>query len=320
MTSVLSWLRRRSEIPASAGMTRAKEARGVDSADSTAAAAHSAGVPADSAGVPAHSTVVPAHPSVIPAEAGIPQTLVFQAAALVLTYPEPDLLESLDTIEAALEGTSAATWFAPVLTHLRHPVAVGSARDHRTGAEIPDRARADRAGVRHDSAAGQDGGSVLSQLQSFHIQEFDLSRRHALHLSYWTDGDTRRRGEVLAEIKGVYRESGLLVDTGGELPDYLPMLLEFAVADPERGLALLQRFRASLELLRLGLTKDGLPHAGVLEAVCRCLPGESPTTHAEVQARYGEARPVEFVGLDLLTRPPREDGELVTSSLGEELT
>ncbi|MCW5954767.1 MAG: hypothetical protein KIT69_21135, partial [Propionibacteriaceae bacterium] len=101
---------------------------------------------------------------------------------------------------------------------------------------------------------------------------------------------------------------GLLVATGGELPDYLPMMLEFAVADPERGAGLLQRFRASLELLRLGLTKDGLPHAGVLEAVCGRLPGESPQTHAEVQARYGEARPMEFVGLDsvegLLQRSP----------------
>jgi nitrate reductase delta subunit len=198
------------------------------------------------------------------------EALVFQAAALVLTYPEAELLTRLDTIEAALARTEAAQPFSAVLAHLRR--------------------------------------RTLSQLQSFHIQEFDLSRRHALHLSYWTDGDTRRRGEVLAEIKQVYRESGLLVATGGELPDYLPMVLEFAVADPERGVGLLQRFRASLELLRLGLAKDGLPHAGVLTAVCDCLPGESPRTHAEVQARYGEIRPVEFVGLDsvesLLQRSP----------------
>ncbi|MGC4152331.1 MAG: nitrate reductase molybdenum cofactor assembly chaperone [Propionicimonas sp.] len=228
--------------------------------------------------------------------------VIFQAAALVLTYPEEELLARLDTLEAALSGTGAEQQFASVLTHL--------------------------------------GGTTLPKLQSFHIQEFDLSRRHALHLSYWTDGDTRRRGEVLAEIKQVYRESGLLVATGGELPDYLPMVLEFAVADPERGVGLLQRFRASLELLRLGLAKDGLPHAGVLTAVCDCLPGESPQTHAEVQARYGEARPVEFVGLDSVesllqptraaagqpgaahrrpaspTRRPRGGGDLVTSSRG----
>ena len=67
-------------------------------------------------------------------------------------------------------------------------------------------------------------------------RSFDLSRKHALYLSYWTDGDTRRRGEVLARFKAAYRASGFLVDTRGELPDYLPMVLEFAaVADPAAG-------------------------------------------------------------------------------------
>ncbi len=190
--------------------------------------------------------------------------VVFQAAALCLSYPEAVLLERLDLIEQALAGDPFADRFAPVLTHLR--------------------------------------GAPLRDLQSFHIQEFDLSRKHALHLSYWTDGDTRRRGEVLAEIKAVYRESGLLVDTGGELPDYLPMMLEFAVADRDRGTALLQRFRASLELIRLGLEKDRLPHAGVLAAVCGSLPGESPATLTQVQERYGQSHPIEFVGLSEVVR------------------
>ena len=189
---------------------------------------------------------------------------MFQAAALVLSYPDEELISRLDVIEDALAGTSAADRFAPVLEHLR---------------------------------------GLLAEVQAFHVQEFDLSRRHALHLTYWTDGDTRRRGEVLAGIKGVYRESGLVVDTRGELPDHLPIVLEFAVADPKRGAEVLDQFRARLELIRLGLAADHLPHAGVLEAVCALLPGESPRTRAEVQARFGEARPVEFVGLDSLGMP-----------------
>jgi nitrate reductase delta subunit len=187
--------------------------------------------------------------------------LVLQAAALVLSYPDAELLDRLPVVEAALAGTDAAAAFAPVLGHLR---------------SMP-----------------------LGEAQSFHVEEFDLSRRHALHLSYWTDGDTRRRGEVLAGIKAAYRDSGLVVDTGGELPDHLPMVLEFAVADPGRGFALLHRFRASLELIRLGLAADRLPHAGVLEAICALLPGASPQTRAEVQARFGQVQPVEFVGLGL---------------------
>ncbi|MCA0294637.1 MAG: nitrate reductase molybdenum cofactor assembly chaperone [Actinobacteria bacterium] len=197
--------------------------------------------------------------------AGDPHAAVtLQAAALVLAYPEAELLDRLDVVESALSDTPAVEQFAPVLAHLR--------------------------------------SRPLGELQAFHVQEFDLSRRHALHLSYWTDGDTRRRGEVLAEVKAVYRDSGLVVDLDGELPDYLPMVLEFAVADPERGRALLERFRASLELIRLGLAKDDLPHAGVLEAVCALLPGPSPRTRAEVQALFGEIQPVEFVGLNDVVR------------------
>lgn len=209
--------------------------------------------------------------------------VVFQAAALCLAYPEHDLLDRLDVIEAALAGTWATELFAPVLSHLRQQPLVELVGT--TPPRLDDRPRA-----------------ALSKLQSFHVQEFDLSRRHAMHLSYWTDGDTRRRGEALAEIKQTYRDSGLLVDLGGELPDYLPIVLEFAVADPERGLALLQRFRPSLELLRIGLTEDRLPQAAVLMAICRCLPGGSPRTRAEVQAMVDEVAPLELVGLSEVVR------------------
>jgi nitrate reductase delta subunit len=208
--------------------------------------------------------------------------ITLQAAALLLAYPEAELLDRLEVLESALRDTPAVEQFAPVLAHLH-------------GETLPEEAREER-------ASHHEGASLLSHLQAFHVQEFDLSRRHALHLSYWTDGDTRRRGEVLAEVKQVYRESGLVVDLSGELPDYLPMVLEFAAADPGRGLALLQRFRASLELIRLGLEKDALPHAGVLTAICALLPGPSPRTRAEVQAQFGEVQPVEFVGLNDVVR------------------
>jgi nitrate reductase delta subunit len=158
---------------------------------------------------------------------------VLQAAALVLSYPTEELLANLPVIEAALP-TTAAAHFAPVIAHLR--------------------------------------GHALIDAQAWHVQEFDLSRRHSLHLSYWTAGDTRRRGEVLAEFKAAYRASGLIADTGGELPDYLPMVLEFAVADPARGLNMLAEYRTALDALHRALVKDELPHAGVVVAVSARLP------------------------------------------------
>ncbi len=203
------------------------------------------------------------------AHQAVPTPIVLHAASLVLAYPDQQLLDNLETIRTALEGTSVEVQFAPVLAHL--------------GGDLP----------------GRDGDPTtrLAQLQAFHVQEFDLSRKHSLHLSYWTDGDTRRRGAALVDVQRVYRESGLGVDMAGELPDYLPLMLEFTAASPEAGLPLLQRFRASLELIRLGLMADSLPHAGVLAAVCACLPGELAQTRAEVQARFGDIQPIEFVGL-----------------------
>jgi nitrate reductase molybdenum cofactor assembly chaperone NarJ/NarW len=199
----------------------------------------------------------------------VPTPLVLHAASLVLAYPDEQLLDNLETIRTALAGTSVEDQFAPLLAHLC--------------GDLPGREG--------------DPTTRLARLQAFHVQEFDLSRKHSLHLSYWTDGDTRRRGAALVDVQRVYRESGLGVDMAGELPDYLPLMLEFTAASPEAGLPLLHRFRASLELIRLGLMADSLPHAGVLAAVCACLPGEPAQTRAEVQARFGDVQPIEFVGL-----------------------
>lgn len=191
--------------------------------------------------------------------------ITLQAASLLLAYPDEELIERLDLIEAAVAQTPVGHLFAPVIKHLRE--------------------------------------GDLYELQSFHVQEFDLSRRHAMHLSYWTDGDTRKRGEVLAMFKQVYRDSGLLVDLGGELPDHLPMVLEFtACGDYERGLELLNKYRAGIELLRLGLRRDEIPHEGVIEAVCNCLVGRMASSRVEVQQLYGtnftDAPPIEQVGLE----------------------
>ena len=194
-------------------------------------------------------------------------TVVFRAAALVLSYPDEELIGNLDAIEEAVAATSVADLFAPTIAHLR--------------------------------------SGDLMEVQASHVQEFDLSRRHALHLTYWTDGDTRRRGEALLHFKQVYRSSGLLVDLAGELPDHLPVVLEFAaIADPVSGRGLLEQYRVSLELLRIGLTEDGLPQAGVVQAVCRMLGGPSPQTRAEL-AKLLDGPPTETVGLgaDLLPYP-----------------
>lgn len=140
-------------------------------------------------------------------------------------------------------------------------------------------------------------------LERSYVQTFDLSRKHALYLSYWTDGDTRRRGEVLAAFKQAYRDSGFVVDTGGELPDFLPMVLEYAaIADPVGGVKLMQDYRASIELLRLALEEDKSPYAMLLQALSATLPGPTVKDRAQAMALAGHGPPTESVGLEPFNR------------------
>ncbi|MFF1692518.1 nitrate reductase molybdenum cofactor assembly chaperone [Streptomyces sp. NPDC058257] len=133
-----------------------------------------------------------------------------------------------------------------------------------------------------------------SELAAHYVQVFDFKNRHSLYLSWWRDGDTRRRGMALVRFKEVYREHGMEF-TGEELPDFLPAVLEFSA---HAGPVLLEEHRPGLELLRLALTDFGTPYASVLQAVCGTLPGPSPKDRAEAQALARSGPPREDVGLE----------------------
>ena len=192
--------------------------------------------------------------------------VVRQAAAVCLGYPERDVIATADLVRAALleKAPRQEEAFERLLEYWE--------------------------------------SSELGAIQTHYVDVFDLSRKHSLYLSYWTDGDTRRRGEVLAAFKQRYRHSGFLVDSRGELPDYLPMVLEYAaIVDEGDGTALLQEYRSSVELLRLALSEHGTPYAGVLTAVCSTLPGPSPADRKAVMAMAAAGPPTERVGLEPTT-------------------
>ncbi|GAA3695808.1 hypothetical protein GCM10022204_09560 [Microlunatus aurantiacus] len=189
--------------------------------------------------------------------------VVWQAASVVLGYPDDEVVGREGLIRAAL--TDAAP---------------GRAADF-------------------DAVWDFWATTAAAAVQNHYVEIFDLSRRHTLYLSYYTDGDTRRRGETLMTIKQRYRRSGFLVDTHGELPDYLPLILEYAArVDPRDGAELLQDFRRSLELLRLALVDKATPYAGVVAAVCATLPGPSPRDRKAVMAMAAAGPPTETVGLE----------------------
>jgi nitrate reductase delta subunit len=131
-----------------------------------------------------------------------------------------------------------------------------------------------------------------------YVATFDRRRRCCLYLTWWADGETRRRGHSLAALKERYRRGGLEL-AARELPDFLPVVLEYAATgDLADGLALLKEHRAGLELLRLALLEARSPYADVVDAVCALLPGPSPRDRAAAQRLARAGPPREAVGLE----------------------
>ena len=142
-----------------------------------------------------------------------------------------------------------------------------------------------------------------AEVARHYVETFDLRRRCALYLTYYRHGDTRRRGMAMLEFKAAYRAAGFEPVTGdGELPDYLPLVLDFAALHP-RGERLLRAHRADLELLLRALRQAASPYADVLEAVCAQLPGLGRPDLARVRRAWQEGPPREDVGLEPFAPP-----------------
>lgn len=142
------------------------------------------------------------------------------------------------------------------------------------------------------------GESDIYRLRSDYVDTFDTRRRGCLFLTYFTNGDTRRRGRALVEIKDIYRQAGLEMDDS-QLPDHLTCVLEFAAGhDLRSGVRILLANRAGVELLRLHLIEIDSPWAGALRALCATLPPlDGDDIHA-VQRLAADGPEEETVGLD----------------------
>jgi nitrate reductase delta subunit len=137
-----------------------------------------------------------------------------------------------------------------------------------------------------------------SDLREDYVRTFDFDRRASLHLTYHTHGDRRQRGLELVRLKRRFAEAGLVLGEG-ELPDYLPVLLEFAELAPDgAGAQVLAELREPLELVRAALHERGSPYAGLLDALVAGLPKLTRAQLERVRQLAAEGPPAELVGLE----------------------
>ena len=126
---------------------------------------------------------------------------------------------------------------------------------------------------------------------------FDFTRTCCMYLTYFPYGDTRQRGAALLRFTAAYKAAGLELDSG-ELPDYLPLVLEFAATgDQVAGPKLLASFRASLDVLHDGLTDQNSPYRHAIEAVRLTLPLPTQRDLTLAERLRVDGPPKEDVGL-----------------------
>ena len=71
------------------------------------------------------------------------------------------------------------------------------------------------------------------ELESDYVALFDRGRATSLHLFEHVHGDSRDRGPAMIDLGQTYEKAGLVL-AEGELPDYLPAVLEFVSTQPPR--------------------------------------------------------------------------------------
>jgi nitrate reductase delta subunit len=115
----------------------------------------------------------------------------------------------------------------------------------------------------------------LLELQEAYTRIFDLNPATSLNLTYHRWGNEKKRSEALVQLNSMYRDANY-ANASGELPDFLPMVLEFlAVAPAEGGAAVLETLGEEIRALAARLKETGTVYASLLEALDGIVPGAS---------------------------------------------
>lgn len=158
----------------------------------------------------------------------------YRALALLLSYPTPDTAAAMPAVMDALSGERLVPG---ALVQRLAPLA-----DELSSADL------------YDS-------------QARYVDLFDRSRSLSLQLYEHIHGESRDRGQAMVELLKLYSSHGLEL-TAKELPDHLPVFLEFlSQRPPAEAAALLGQAAHVLEALRERLKKRQSMYACVFDAL-----------------------------------------------------
>jgi nitrate reductase delta subunit len=175
--------------------------------------------------------------------------ITFKALSALLDYPTAEMVASLSAIEAALAEERALG--EEELLAVRHFICNLERRD-------------------------------LLDLQERWINLFDRSKRLALHLYEHSYGESRDRGQAMVNLALTYRMNGFELNAA-EMPDYLPLFLEFLGVIPEvHARRYLTDAIEIIEALRIRLEERDSTYAALLGALVTLAQREADD--AEVEA------------------------------------
>lgn len=139
----------------------------------------------------------------------------------------------------------------------------------------------------------------LMDVQAEWVSQFDQSRSLSLNLFEHVHGDSRDRGQAMVDLRGMYTANGL-EPAADELPDYLPLFLEYLAMRPsEEALNLLAEASHVVAALAERLRARSSRHTPVMEAVSLLAgvrgAGEvaTPDTDPDMDEAWAE-EPVDF--------------------------
>lgn len=175
--------------------------------------------------------------------------LVFKAMSALLSYPTAELREALPEIRDEI-GAS------PLV----------AAREHGALLELIE----------------EIGAGDLLAAEERYVDLFDRGRALSLHLFEHLHGESRDRGEAMVDLKRLYEGAGFEL-SAHELPDYLPVVLEYMSVIPlDDARAMLADCAHILTTIGRSLIARQSRYAAVIQALL-VIAGESPVDAAKVR-------------------------------------